>query len=189
MNWLELLLVVVFFGAPLLGRILQRNAPQPPPTVPPADAEREDIQWLPAPAQGRGSLPAPAKAESGWSAGWGEWGEVEAAPEEGEDEEGADAPWDAESIHTREAISLEPVTLEEAALRPLPAAPVALDVEVDRRQEHVRFHDRYLKPAPRRRSPDRLADHLRSRREVRRAVLLAEVLGPPRSLREIQEDR
>lgn len=193
MNWLELLLVIVFFGAPLLGRILQRNAPPQPPTVPPADAEREDIRWVPAPAPQRESLPAPAK-DGGWSAGWGEWSGLEADTDEdaaelaGEDIAG-DHDLGADSIHTREAISLEPVTLEEATVRPLPVTVSLEATQVDRSAEHQRFHQKYFKAPPPRPRSDRLADHLRSRREVRRAVLLAEVLGPPRALRELDSDR
>lgn len=194
MDWIELLLIAVFFGAPLLGRLFQRQPPAPPPPLPRSDA--------PAPADLQARLPAPAGATlptpvGGWSAGWGQWPEgaseeEDAAEEEGADEEGGFADHDlaADSIHTREAISLEPVTGSEVVLRPLPEAPVGLDTaEVDWSREHVRFHDKYFKPAPPPPRVDRLADHLRSRAEVRRAILLAEVLGPPRSLRGLEDEQ
>jgi hypothetical protein len=197
MNWIELLLVAVFFGAPLLGRLFQRQQPAPPP-VPP----RSDVPgYAEAPADLQARLPAPARATlptpvGGWSAGWGQWpegaSEEEAGDEEDtEDEEGIVGDHDlaADSIHTREAISLEPVTGSEVALRPLPEAPVALDAEVDRSREHLRFHDKYFKAAPPPPRQDRLADHLRSRAEVRRAILLAEVLGPPRSMRGLEDEQ
>ncbi|HEV2735661.1 MAG TPA: hypothetical protein VGV85_12525, partial [Longimicrobiaceae bacterium] len=181
MDWIELLLVAVFFGAPLLGRLFQRQPPAPPP-VPRSDSD------VPVPAEAPTRLPAPARATlptpvGGWSAGWGQW--PEGASEEAVDEEDAedeeaivgDHDLAADSIHTREAISLEPVTASEVALRPLPEAPVALDAEVDRGREHLRFHDKYFKPGSPPPRMDRLADHLRSRAEVRRAILLAEVLG------------
>ncbi len=200
MDWIELLLVAVFFGAPLLGRLFQRQPPAPPPTIPRTDSPgyAEPPARLPVPAGT--TLPAPERATlptpvGGWSAGWGQW--PEGAPEDAEDEEEVedeeaivgDHDLAADSIHTREAISLEPVTATEVALRPLPEAPVALDAEVDRSREHLRFHDKYFKPAPPPPRLDRLADHLRSRAEVRRAILLAEVLGPPRSLRGLEDDR
>ncbi|MEW5926536.1 MAG: hypothetical protein AB1941_03555 [Gemmatimonadota bacterium] len=198
MDWIELLIVIVFFGAPLLGRILQRGQPAPPPTLPGGEAPgyaEPQAPALPAPARTGAGLPAPAGRAGGWSAGWGQWPEVVTEEDEEElvdDEEGIAGDHDlaADSIHTREAISLEPVTEVEGMLRPLPQAVVALDTsEVDRAREHLRFHDKYFKAAPPPPRPDRLADHLRSRAEVRRAVLLAEVLGPPRSLRGLEDDR
>lgn len=194
MDWIELLLVVVFFGAPLIGRLFQKPAPPPPP-VPRSDAPAPPDLQAPLPAPARATLPAPAGAGGGWSAGWGQWpegaSEEEDAAEEGTLEEGVAGDHDlaADSIHTREAISLEPVTTAEGLVRPLPEAPVGLDtVPVDWNREHVRFHDKYFKAAPPPARTDRLADHLRSRAEVRRAILLAEVLGPPRSLRGLEDD-
>ena len=192
MDWIELLLVAVFFGAPLLGRLFQRQPPAPPPSLPRSDAPAPPDLQARLPAPERATLPTPV---GGWSAGWGQW--PEGAPEEAEDEEEVedeeaivgDHDLAADSIHTREAISLEPVTASEVALRPLPEAPVALDAEVDRSREHLRFHDKYFKPAPPPPRLDRLADHLRSRAEVRRAILLAEVLGPPRSLRGLEDEQ
>lgn len=196
MDWIELLIVVVFFGAPLIGRLFQKPAPPPPP-VPRSDAPSPpDLQArLPAPAPATLPAPAGAGAGGGWSAGWGQWpegaSEEEDAFEEGAEEEGVAGAHDlgADSIHTREAISLEPVTAQEGLVRSLPEAPVGLDtVPVDWNREHVRFHDKYFKAAPPPPRTDRLADHLRSRAEVRRAILLAEVLGPPRSLRGLEGD-
>ncbi len=198
MDWIELLFVVVFFGAPLLGRLF-RKPPAPPPPLPRGDAPPPPYLQARLPASARATLPAPAPAGAGggWSAGWGQWPEgaseeEDAAEEGGGPEEGiaGDHDLDADSIHTREAVSLEPVSAAEAAVRPLPEAPVGLDTtEVDWNREHVRFHDKYFKAAPPPPRPDRLADHLRSRAEVRRAILLAEVLGPPRSLRELESER
>lgn len=192
MDLLEVLLVLIFFGVPLLGRLLQRNAPQEP-QLPPVDSEAEDAEWLPAPAPRRETAPAPAQG-GGWSAGWGEWPGMETAEEEEETEEAG--AWAApaerggeETIHTLEAVSLEPVTPREAVERPVPV-PVSLElVQVDRKAEHERLHQKYARPVAPRPRADRLADHLNSRGELRRAVLLAEVLGPPRALREIGGER
>lgn len=191
MDWESLLIPLLFIGIPLLGRILQGRAPEPPPDVlPPPPAEPGEARSrLPAPAPSP-QLPGGPAADAGWSEGWAAWPGLEADEEEEAGVEGLAAghDLDADTIHTAEAVSLEPVAVREVAVRPLPAAPVALDAAVvDRRVEHERFHGKVVEtPAP---PPgeERLADHLRSRSAVRRAVLLAEVLGPPRSLREIDE--
>jgi len=60
-------------------------------------------------------------------------------------------------------------------------APVEVAV-VDRDAEHARFHER-VAPAPS--SPASARPHLHGASELRRAVLLSEVLGPPRALREL----
>jgi len=177
MDLLEVILLLVFVGAPLLGRLLQGKG-QPPPdsSLPfPEEEEREGIPF---------EIPAP---QGGWSSEWETW------PEPAEKEPVVVLrKQEAEDIHTAEAVSLEPVTRVEPLRRPLPAPAVSLDVvEVDRRVEHERFHRKLAPRAPRpppdlrpSRSQSPLRDQLRSRSEVRRAVILAEVLGPPRSLRE-----
>ncbi|HEX7242737.1 MAG TPA: hypothetical protein VF263_20785 [Longimicrobiaceae bacterium] len=178
MSAVEILIAVLFLGIPLLGRLLGGSAP--PPTLPPPPAGGgEAPARLPAPAPV--AVPEPV-------GGWGDWpGDEEEADEEDEalDEVAGDHDLDVDSIHTAEAMSLEPISASEGVVRALPAPlPASLDVlVVDRSGEHERFHRRIAAlaaPAPR---PDRLADHLRSRSEVRRAILLAEALGPPKSLR------
>jgi hypothetical protein len=188
MDWLEILLVLIFFGAPLLGRIFKTSPP--PDALPPPEAEPygEEPARIPAPAGARRDAPGD------WSAGWGEWPGMETEEDEEaaavEEARAAGVP-DPEGIHTAEAVSLEPVT-PVVYQRPLPAPVASLDlVEVDRKAEHERLHRRFARPAapPARARPDRLADHLRTRRELRRAILLTEVLGPPRALRPLEEDR
>lgn len=83
-----------------------------------------------------------------------------------------------------------PMRREGAAVLPaVMAAPAALvkraPVEVatvDREAEHARFHER-IAPAPA--HPASARPHIRNAGELRRAVLLSEVLGPPRALREL----
>lgn len=80
-----------------------------------------------------------------------------------------------------------PVELTVAP-RPLPAAPVALDVEVDRAAEHERLHARIDQPPRRERPaavPAAALRGLRDRDALRRAIVASEVLGPPRALREL----
>lgn len=189
MNWLELLLVAIFFGAPLLGRLLRRNEPQEP-RLPPVEAETEGAGWLPAPTPAR-TPPAPAE-QGGWSSGWGGWPGMETeAEEEEEEEETALQRYDRGTgpLRTAEPVTLEPVAVRDVAPRPVPVVVSLEETRVDRKAEHQRFHRKLSAPARARPRADRLADHLDTRRELRRAVLLAEVMGPPRSLRELGEDR
>ncbi len=174
MSVVEILIAVLFLGLPLLGRLLGGSAP-PPTLPPPPESGGATPARLPAPV----AVPEPV-------GGWGDWPGDEEADEEDEalDEVAGDHDLDVDSIHTAEALSLEPISASEGVVRALPAPlPAALDAPaVDRRAEHERFHRKVAGPAAPAPRPDRLADHLRSRAEVRRAILLAEVLGPPKSL-------
>jgi hypothetical protein len=70
------------------------------------------------------------------------------------------------------------------AARPLPAEPATLETEVDWEAEHDRFHRRYVDArAPSLAAAHGLLDELRDPAGARRAVLLAEILGPPVSMR------
>jgi hypothetical protein len=84
-----------------------------------------------------------------------------------------------------EVVTLEPVTVGRAATRrPLPSAPVTLETEVDWNAEHQRFHKRYVDAPSGKQAPAHgLLDELRDPASARRAVLMAEILGPPVSLR------
>jgi hypothetical protein len=114
----------------------------------------------------------------------------------------ADPWWEIEDDGTLPELHLhevaEPVQLAtyepltgtlEVPARPLPSVPVALDAEVDRDAEHARFHGRIDRPraasvaAPSPGAADP-ARALRGRAELRHAIIAAEILGPPRSLRD-----
>ncbi|HEX2095608.1 MAG TPA: hypothetical protein VHG28_24640 [Longimicrobiaceae bacterium] len=189
MDWIEVLFVLLFVGFSLLGRVAQRKPP-PGQTLPSPRESDAPTPGLPAPTPNGAPAPAPSGG-GGWSAGWGEWPGVD--EEEGADEEVSVASDDrnAEVIHEAEAVSMEPVGASEETLRPLPVrAEESLEaLQVDRAAEHERFHQRYLQEAPAPRHREALAGQLRSRGELRRAILLAEVLGPPRALREGETGR
>jgi len=86
-----------------------------------------------------------------------------------------------EELHGPPVLSLEPLAPRPSPLR------AAFDVEPSRTAEHARFHRRTARAAVERPAPEpRL--QLRGAGELRRAVLLAEVLGPPRSLRTLEDD-
>lgn len=78
--------------------------------------------------------------------------------------------------HDVPAVSLMP--------RPLPEAAASLETEVDWGREHERFHQRYVDAPPQAQpTVHRLMDDLRDPASARRAVLLAEIMGPPVSMR------
>lgn len=166
----EILFLLVLFALPVLEQLFShwRGARRPPP--PPAEPET-------------GAAPPAEKPRLRVEpvGGWGDWTvalpESEAgAPEEIVDEEeaAARAPR-AERARVPEEPEAERVAVQVVSLEPL---------QVDRPAEHVRFHRTLEAPAlrrPARRAP-RLAAALADRDDVRRAVLLAEVIGPPKGL-------
>ena len=99
--------------------------------------------------------------------------------------------WDETAFdHDLDLSHAEVVSLEQGArdrpvtVRPLPGAAASLEAEVDWEAEHQRFHKRYVDVRPA--APPTahgLLDDLRDPAGARRAVLLAEILGPPVSLR------
>lgn len=200
MDLIEILLLLAFVFFPLVQSLLARigkrggDAELPPPrsegeepTVPDARRERS-------PAQVTVSGP-PAKVGAGggtesWSSDWGSWPGDEGAT--------------TDAVDTFEELSAEEVVTEEQAdeliayqerlaAREMPeAARVTVPVvsmeplRVDRRAEHRRLHERMSPLAThQRRSPPPgagLGAALRTNDEVRRAILLSEILGPPRSM-------
>lgn len=84
-----------------------------------------------------------------------------------------------------EVVSLEgDVPAMSVAPRPLPEAAASLETEVDWGQEHERFHKRYVDARPQAQpTVHGLMDDLRDPAGARRAVLLAEIMGPPVSMR------
>ena len=162
-----------------LGKHAQAAQKLPPGAEAPAAAVGEDGMQvvrigpltLRIPVEAPESAPPPAlAAPDPW------WDEAHAEPE------GPD--FDA-AVYAPESVAMS------VAPRPLPAVPVALDLEVDRDVEHARFHTRIDAPRPSapvrgrpRRARSALAD-LRDPAALRRAVLAAEILGPPRALRDL----
>jgi hypothetical protein len=83
-----------------------------------------------------------------------------------------------------EVVSLENVPLMSVAPRPVPVRTETLETEVDWEAEHDRFHKRYVDAkAPAAAAAHGLMDDLRDPAGARRAVLMAEILGPPVSMR------
>jgi hypothetical protein len=84
-----------------------------------------------------------------------------------------------------EVRSMEPLDAREVVLttteaRPLPAMAETLEHEVDWTEEHERFHQRYVdRKAPAHHAQRGLMDDMRDPAMLRRAMLMAEILGPP----------
>lgn len=188
MDWLQVLFFLLLFVVPLLEQVLKkRNAPPtdpgdpeqlPPPAPAPVERRqgerreaeqrqlerREGDRRLPATAGERtpATMPMPAAEES-----------------------------PLERLSREEAV-LEQVAAEEASWLERPEAErvdapvISLELlEVDREAEHRRLHDRAIAevPAPRPRRSG-LAAMLHGSGDLRRAMVLQEVLGPPRSERQ-----
>ena len=172
MSW-EALLFIAFLLLPMLQGLVQRKAP---PRLPPPDRERE------VPDDG-----------AGWSEGWGEWAHEENSSTAAEPEHSplsVQPTADSRATATLEAApETTVVSLEPLAPRPLPAR-TSREVAPDRTAEHARFHTRVAVSTP----PPRPAAHherlrLRTPGELRRAVLLSEVLGAPRALRPLEAEK
>jgi hypothetical protein len=177
MDWFSVLLLVIFVVLPLVQQFLQKREPQRPDLP-----EQQDWEALP-PMSDRGDGAARrriTKVEdvSPWSEGWGAW-PGEAAEQDDDEEMLADE------------IGMEEPPAPEVLPAQHPPAPLVVSMEplnVDRAAEHQRFHDRYV-ARPRAAPPPRpaaahspIAAMLRDPQGMRRAVILSEVLGPPRSL-------
>ena len=86
-----------------------------------------------------------------------------------------------EALESPAVVSLEPL-----AARPVPRRS-ARDAEPSRAEEHARLRRKAAAPAQT--DPASGAEPFLDARELRRAMLMAEVLGPPRALRPLEEDR
>jgi hypothetical protein len=190
-DWFQILIfLVIFIVLPLLQG-LGKKKEQPPPD----SAEYEEGVLL------------EEEPPGGWSEGWGTWpGEeerpepqprVEPAPAERvrretipvevvretripDWKEGLDAHAEVRRPDTR--VELRRTDTRVEVRRAERAAPVPMRLDIDRAAEHRRFHSR-LEPVevsrPARRSALSAALH---GSQLRQAVVLAEVLGPPRAL-------
>ena len=180
MDIIELLVLLAFILFPLLQALLEKmgvgQRPEPPSPAGEAEDEAGEVAVERAPVRASADVPE----EANWSSGWGSWpGEQleELAAEEVVTEEEAD-----ELIAYQERLSQREAT--EAARTTVPVVSME-PLEVDRAAEHRRFHERVVtKRPPRAPAPsERLHSLLSDQSEIRRAVLLSEILGPPRSLR------
>jgi hypothetical protein len=197
MDWYTLLLIFLFIVLPLIQQFLDKRRGQG--ELPPEEEE------LPAPARRqppraeRRELPPETprarqrEEEPSWSEDWGRW----PSPVPVEDRE-QERDWErtapqVERIEDRsppEPLLPVPEPVPFPARFELPQVISLERLEVDREAEHRRLHARFAAtdapPPSVHRGHRRAAGLLQTRGELRRAILLAEVLGPPRSLRELK---
>ena len=181
MDLTDLILLLVFAGFPLLQFVLERLGGKKPPP-PDIDPQEDDPEFPGFPAEPAAPQTAtlPGSAQDRWS-------------------EGADA-WSAETLESlaseevvseREANELIALQERAASMRIPEATRVHVPVvsleslQIDRKEEHGRF-PRRVAPKPPEVRPSAAAtvrETLLSPRELRRAIILTEVLGPPVSMR------
>jgi hypothetical protein len=89
-----------------------------------------------------------------------------------------------QDLSAAEVVTLEALPVMSTAPRAIPVRTETLEHEVDWNAEHDRFHKRYVDAkAPVAAASHGLMDELRDPAGARRAVLMAEILGPPVSMR------
>lgn len=190
-----LLLIGFGFISSLLGggKKKRRTPPRPPPPQRPPEAVQarsravDQMERLLEELQLRAG--GPPRGTAGAVAGRDV--EIEGAPDDYDAyaEGWGSPPPESEAVSLEdavpEAVSLEeipPPPYREILERPLPPSIRPVDA-----RSHRRFHDRYVEPTGktrgRRRSVARARKHLKAG-TLREAVLLREILGPPKSLRE-----
>ena len=141
-------------------------------TLPPPPAVPQTVS-VPAGAPRRGAIAVP----------------VYAGTEESSSELAVSDTQSLESIADTEGVTLEPPELADWEQmrregRPEPVRAALESTEVDWNAEHERFHKKYVdvrQQAPA--ATHGALDSLRGPGALRRAILTAEVLGPPRALR------
>ena len=164
MDPIQLLFLLLLVIVPLIQALLGQRG----------EAGKQQKPRLPSPPA---ELPAGAGGDE--ASAWDQWFDPTAVDVKQTDATEYQEP-PGEEIPPFEAISLEPVDQTSEPVTVEVAA--AADADVDRAAKHHRFHARYREAPRSAAAPRVLADHLRTRDEIRRAILLSEVLGPPRSL-------
>lgn len=187
MSLVELLVLLALVFFPLLQALLEkmgvgrREETLPEPQESAADPPVATME-RPRPAA-KGRLPETTAEEGAWSAGWGEW-PVETLEDLSEEEVVTEEEADEliayqEQLAERGGSEAARVTVPVVSMEPL---------VVDRSAEHRRFHERVMPPPPPRpRQPGQALDGvLRHPAALRQAIILSEVLGPPRALKPVE---
>lgn len=178
----DVLLILVFLVFPLLQQLLGRLGSPRPPAPPPGTEEEGEGVAAPMEWERHPDLPGPApeprpERPREWEAWTAEAAAEEIASREVVDEEEAaeltvlQARLPAETVPEAVRVS-SPVVSMEALRVERPAKPARIPARAE------------AAPVPERsRRPSRTRELLRGPGDLRRAVLLSEVLGPPKGLR------
>jgi hypothetical protein len=212
MDWFTLLLIFFFFVLPLIQQIVQaRKQAENPPGLP--GEEEVDLEHeFPSELEGERRRPAatqsaePEERGDGWSAGWGAWpGEADETEVE-EQPFGVpaerplpeqvrvlrdSAPRPERSIPEIRAERPIPELRSERTLpeRPAPLAPAYLEHRAEAPRIQNRTRELSMPVLGVRRGATGIGRAVHDRQELRRAIILAEVLGPPRSLGDLKQER
>lgn len=195
MDIIELAILFAFVLLPLLQAVLEKIGGARRPPV--GREEAEDTRDTSEPDGGQPvatkevsseqASQGTAEVDAGWSAGWGRW------PSEPLEELAAEeivTRAEAEEIIERQERLEDDLTSSEAALVTVPVVSMEpLYVDHTRREPRrtgTRPVVRPPSPIGGRREAGRVLPGLRSRSEVRRAIVLAEVLGPPLALERLE---
>jgi hypothetical protein len=214
MDWFTLLLVFIFFVLPLIQQIAEARKRSRGETGLPRDeveieedpvaAEYEEMRR----AQ-RSADQIPSETETDWSTGWGSWpGEAQEQEAEPEVIESVSRPV-PEPVTVRfepqpraerpapeqrgERVLYErklPEQQGERVLveRPVPIEAVVVDHRSRSRQPVTRVRELSVPVFGARRGSTALGLAVHNRSELRRAILLSEVLGPPRALKPMSDE-
>ena len=184
MDWVSVLFLLLFFVLPLIQQVLEHA--RKGREVPPEWEYTEDDGSTSPPPRRRVEEPATAPTSGGgWSEGWGQWpGSTDLEEEDPEPLQRPEPEWARKSeVEAAEPIAAGP---HRASPVPAPAAPAQLTVP----QAIVparRVIAAPMKPiaSPRRRDRVDVRQALQHPAEVRKALILREVLNPPLSLRDL----
>jgi hypothetical protein len=205
MGWFEILLILLFIVFPLIEQIASaRRKKRLPQDEPPVEYEG-GYEWQPPARPERPRAEPVEPAADGRFEDWGHWPGLEPEPQREEapariatlERDEAPEVWSRE-WEEPDAPLVRPMPLPEqiTAARPVPVVVERVVLErgeVDRVREHQRFHDQYVRRplAPpekvQRGHASALSDALRQPGDLRRAIILTEVLGAPRAIRPLDE--
>lgn len=172
MEWLAVLLFVFIVAFGLLRRWI---------------GQLQQARMRRLPREGEAALPRSAPTGGGWSEEWGAWPGIETEE---------DAPGGEEEVEPVRVVTLEDAGREQGL--PTEEAPASFTTvvsleptRVDWVAEHARLRERVVvvppPPPPRPAETSSPAARLRDPRELRRALIAAEILGPPRALKPLAE--
>ncbi|CAN5787525.1 hypothetical protein BH23GEM6_BH23GEM6_01070 [soil metagenome] len=216
MDWFTILLVFIFVVLPLIQQIAEARKRSRGETGLPRDEEVEHevdpvaAEYEAMTSRERSGDQLPAESEAEWSSGWGSW-PGEASEEEVEPEvvEAVSRPSPEPVIvrfepqpraerpapeQRRERVLYErkmPDQQGERVLyeRPVPVEAVVVDHRSRARPAVPRLRELSVPVLGARRGSTALGLAVHDRRELRRAILLSEVLGPPRSLKPLDNEQ
>jgi len=185
MDWFTILLFLIFFIFPLIQQVLEAKKGKAP-RIPSEDVEGLPPEWEPEPiprqAEKRPTDAPIVLEERDWSAGWAKWPQAESAETlESEERASFDAPVERPA----------PPIFVSSAPPPRPAVPrVSTRVTAAERTRRAaeRLEVVRLQPVSARTVHGRALRDTSGKAALRQAIILKEILDPPKSMRLRPED-